>query len=150
MPPRFGESDSNRVWSNPGLPQTLRIAHILMYLRGGMGLLQAVVFGSGLTGLLFGFPLFWLLYWLITVPGQIAAAFGIANEKKWGYRLGVASAAAPLCLRLLNAVLLLAMARSFNFLGLLTRDPISLMFDIALLALLLHNHSREYVGDRFE
>ena len=134
-----GRFDSNYVWVNSNLPQTLHIAHFLMYFRGGFDLLQAIVFGSGLTGL-FNLPLFLMVYWLITVPGQIAAAFGIANKRRWGYRLGVIAAVAQLCLRLLIGLLTFSLSPLFS-------NPVGLLFDVALLALLLHASSREYASD---
>ena len=72
---------------------------------------------------------------LLTTVGMIAAAFGIANEKKWGYRLGIAAAIAPLALVALDVVLNVINVRV---------DLIGIMFDIALVALLLHPMSKDY------
>ena len=63
-------------------------------------------------------------------------SFGIANEKAWGYKLGVAAAAAPLALRVV--VLFIAGLEALTF------DTVGLLFDIALIALLLHPMSRDY------
>ena len=68
--------------------------------------------------------------------GVIAGAFGIANEKAWGYKLGVAAAAAPLALRVV--VLFIAGLEALTF------DTVGLLFDIALISLLLHPMSRDY------
>ena len=68
------------------------------------------------------------LYGVAIIVGGVAAGFGIANERKWGYALGIGVAALPLALVLLG-------------------DGVSLlrlMFDIALVALLLHPQSRDY------
>ena len=62
----------------------------------------------------------------------MAAGYGISNQKKWGYALGVAMAVLPFVLQLL-------VLHSLFAVGLIT-----LMFEIALLALLLHPQSREY------
>ncbi len=113
-----------RRWVNPHQPQTLYIAQLLLYFRGGFGLLFALL-GARLTP-----------FTLLITAGELIAAFGIANEMRWAYKLGVVVAAFPLALLLLAA---------------LTVDPawlwsdlIGLMFDVALLALLLHSQSRNY------
>jgi hypothetical protein len=66
---------------------------------------------------------------LIFAAGQVAAGLGIANEKKWGYWLGVA----------LTAFIVFLLVRNFAFVAI-----INLLFYIALLALLLHPMSRSY------
>ena len=100
-----------------------------MYIRGGFGILFGALFALGSAG-----PL-GIVYVLLTTVGMIAAAFGIANEKKWGYRLGIAAAIAPLALVGLDV-----------FLGIINVrvDIIGIMFDIALVALLLHPMSKDY------
>lgn len=124
-----------RVWVNPRQPQTLYIAQLLLYFQGGIRLLFWMLTGLG-VGWLFESRTLAAAYLLLDSAGKLAAAFGIANERRWGYRLGVVAAAAPLALRVTGAFI--------HRLGLLLSDPISLMFDIALLALLLHSHSRSY------
>ena len=114
-----------RVWVNPRQPQTLYIAQLLMYFQGGFSLVFAMLGARSLT-----------IYLLVIAAGKVMAAFGIANERRWAYKLGVVVAAIPLVL-----VALLAVTEG---LGWLWADPISLMFDIALLALLLHPVSRNY------
>ena len=116
---------NSRVWVNPRQPQTLYIAQMLMYFQGGFGLVFGVLGGRSLT----------VIGLLITV-GKLVAAYGIANEMRWAYRLGVVIAAVPLVLTLLLTVT--------NGLAWLWADLIGLMFDIALLALLLHPQSRGY------
>lgn len=114
-----------RVWVNRHQPQTLYIAQLLMYFQGGLGLLFAMIGARGLT-----------VYSLVIAAGKLAAAFGIANEMRWAYKLGVVIAALPILVRLLLAVT--------DDVGWLWADPLGLMFDVALLALLLHSHSRSY------
>jgi Flp pilus assembly protein TadB len=65
----------------------------------------------------------------IIVIGQVAAGFGIANEKKWGYWLGV---------------VLMALQVAFLVLYFSPYVIINLMIYGAMLALLLHRQSREY------
>jgi hypothetical protein len=103
-------------WIDTTQPQTLLIAVILLYLNAAFQLLA--VLGGAMT-----------LIGLALVVGQVAAGYGISNEKKWGYGLGVAS-----------AILLVV----YLFIGPFGLDLISLMFDVALVCLLLHPQSREY------
>ena len=114
-----------RVWVNPRQPQTLYIAQLLMYFQGGFSLVFGILGVRSLT-----------LYALAIAVGKVIAAFGIANERRWGYKLGVAVAAIPIVL-----VLLLAVTDTPRWLW---ADVIGLLFDIALIALLLHPMSRGY------
>jgi hypothetical protein len=115
---------SQKVFFNPSQPQTLQIGVLLLYLNAAFDLL----FGS-LTGAVFG-----LLFGLVIVAALALGAFGIANEKKWGYALGVAAA-------VIRVVVLIWVLRGdvFNF-----PYVITLLFDGALVALLLHPQSRDY------
>lgn len=108
-----------RRWTNPSQPQTLQIAVFLLYIRAAFG----VLFGTFLNPV-----------GLLLIGGMAAAGFGIANEKRWGYMLGIAMSLAPAALRMAIA----------GPAGLLGRDPIGLMFEVALVALLLHPMSRDY------
>jgi hypothetical protein len=102
-------------WLDRTQPQTLYIAVILLYINAVFGLI------SGLS-----------LIALAIVAGQVAAGWGIANEKKWGYLLGIVMACLPFILRILF------LHNPF------ATTLISLMFEVALVALLLHPQSREY------
>ncbi len=105
-----------RRWVNQTLPQTMQIGILLLYLNAFFSILAGFTFGG------------WFL--LLIGMAQVAAGNGIANERKWGYNLGVFVA-------ILAAILLL-------FVGGLGSNLIGLLFDIALIALLLHPQSREY------
>ncbi|HUP70612.1 MAG TPA: hypothetical protein VM142_12480 [Acidimicrobiales bacterium] len=128
-------------WTNASQPQTLQIAVFLLYAGAVFGLIfgdnriwfQAAVFEltNSTSAINIG-----RLLWGATVIASAAGAYGIANEQHWGYRLGLAAAIGPLAARLI--VLVLNQISPFN------SDVISLMFDIALVVLLLHPQSREY------
>ena len=107
----------NRRWVNPTQPQTMQIAVFLLYINAFFSLLY-----GGL-----GSP-----YSLAIIAGSVAAGFGIANERKWGYGLGIVMAILPFALRLMWGQ---------NLLG---ASIVNLMFEIALVALLLHPQSRDY------
>ena len=114
-----------RVWVNRQQPQTLYIAQLLLYFHGGISLVFAMLGVQSLT-----------VDSLVIAVGEVMAAFGIANERRWGYKLGVVVAVVPLVL-----VLLLAVTDTPRWLW---ANPIRLMFDVALVALLLHPMSRNY------
>jgi hypothetical protein len=104
-------------WVNQFQPQTLYLATILCYIDAVFGIFN-------------GFnPLN-----IVIVVCLGAGGFGIANEKRWGYIVGVVGA-------ILQVVVLV-----YIFQGDLLKSLaiISLGFDIALVALLLHPMSREY------
>ncbi len=113
------------MWVNPRQPQTLYIAQLLLYFQGGFALVLGLIGGRLLS-----------VYALAIAVGKVTAAFGIANERRWGYRLGVAIAALPLVLRVL-----LALTDTLRWLW---ADVIDLLFDVALAALLLHPMSRSF------
>ena len=105
-------------WVNQFQPQTLYMATILCYVDAVFGL----IFGG--------------LYLLnLLIVGCLAVgAFGIANEKKWGYAVAVGGA-------VLQVLWLLFVFGAEVF---TTTVIISFLFDAALVALLLHPMSREY------
>lgn len=112
-----------RRWVNQSQPQTLYMATFLLYLNAGFGLL----FGAFLS-----------IIGLAAIVGQVAAGYGIANEKRWGYLLGVFVAGLALV-----PFVLLALADGLTTL----LDPlvlISMVFPVALFALLVHPMSRDY------
>jgi hypothetical protein len=105
---------------NQSQPQTLVIATLLLYLDAVFGLF-------GLLGAL-------LPIGLLVIVGLAAGGFGIANEWKWGYSLAVAA-----------AVVQVALLLAFFGVGVFDFPVIlSLLFDGALVALLLHPESRNY------
>ena len=110
-----------RRFVNPAQPQTLVIAVYLLYFHAGFLLFALLVNGT--------FP---LLY-VALAAGGFVAGYGISNEFKWAYILGIAMAILPFVLRFLDTGNPLA-----------SGDLIGLMFEIALVALLLHPQSRDY------
>jgi hypothetical protein len=124
-----------RRWTNPSQPQTLQIAVILLYLNAAFGLL------------LRSYTAFWeLSRWIgvnaaeyagvLSFVGMAVAAFGIANDKKWGYLLGVGLTSAEVLLLLVAIGDLSNLLRAGNL--------ITLLFTVARAALLLHPMSRDY------
>ena len=113
-----------RRWLNPTQPQTLQIGVMLLYVNAALGLLSLIIGGAaGLFG-------------IAIIAAEILGAYGIANERKWGYVVGIVAAILPLVL-----VVLAVVAGVASVLGL---GIIGVIFQIALVALLLHPQSREY------
>lgn len=110
-----------RRWLNPSQPQTLQIAVFLLYLNAVFGLLLSNLPTEVLV---------------VTVAGGAAAGYGIANERRWGYLLGIGVAFVPFLWPLLYGAGLGWIPR-YLF-------TISGLFDVALVALLLHPQSRDY------
>ena len=73
---------------------------------------------------------------LFIVAGLGAGGFGIANEKRWGYVLAVTAA----CAAGAGVRRLLRHCEVISNISLL----ISFVFDVALVALLIHPMSRDY------
>ncbi|MCH2636563.1 MAG: hypothetical protein MKZ67_11585 [Acidimicrobiales bacterium] len=125
---------NNLRWLNPTQPQTLYSAVMLAYFRG----VSIVLFGSVYYRALpydilgsFASRIFPLLLLVALVGGGL----GIANEKKYGFRLALSAAIYSVV-----ATLWIGTQYSVELLGFLLR----LMFDIVLLVLLLHPQSKEY------
>ncbi len=135
-----------RRFFNPSQPQTLQVAVFLLYANvvvallfrtGSQGIftaLAATLTGSGRgqgSATLLG-----TLIAIFVVAGSAASAYLIANEKKIGWQLGVVVAIAPVA-----AIVLLVVLGEVSLAGAIS---ISLLFDIALVALLFHNQTRAY------
>src|ERR1700679_2691509 len=107
-------------WLDRTQPQTLYIATMLMYFNAALSLLfGATRYNTNVFGIHHGS----LLIGLLLIAGEIGGAWGIANEKKWGYIVA-----------LVVAFLLLAETVLSFYSGAL----LTLIFEVALVALLLH------------
>lgn len=111
-----------RRWTNPSQPQTLYLATWLLYINAGMTLL----FGG------FANPIS-----LAIIAAEIAGAFGIANEKRWGYLAGVGVAGLSLAFALYPLIGHLSLIFDVIYL-------LYIVFPVALFALLVHPLSRDY------
>lgn len=124
---------ANLRWLNRSQPQTLYSAVMLSYFRGASALLfGSEVYSSFVAEFLGG--RFAQLVTLLALAAFVAGGLGIANERKWGYWVCV-----TVSIFAVTATLYWTFRSGFNInLGL------RLMFDIALVAMLLHPISREY------
>jgi hypothetical protein len=108
-------------WLNPSHPQTLQNAVFLLYFEAATTLLYA-----GIRGL--AIPL---------IAGYAAGGWGIANDKRWGYRLAVGMAAIPFALVVLLGDPLQMLRSPMGAL-------IGFAFAVLLAYLLLHPDSRSH------
>lgn len=134
-----------RRWVNQSQPQTLVFATYLLYFGAVMAVLASFSSAfSAHTGL--GYAIANTLETaqriedisiLFVAAGGAYAGYQIAQEKKLGYFLGIAVAAVPLVAKTI------ALLRGrIDFADLIT---VSTMFDVALMALIVHDQSRNYV-----
>jgi hypothetical protein len=117
-----------RRWTNPSQPQTLQIAVFLLYINAVFGVI---------------FPTIALL----TLSGLLGAlgAYGIANNRRWGYRLGVAASSVEVALLVALPLLDFGPEVLFNL-----RYLIIIVIPIALFCALLHPESRDHQRIWFE
>ena len=118
-----------RRWLNQSQPQTLVIACMLFYFDAILLLLSLLSSGVPSADRI---PFLVLVAIAMTLIGGPLAGRGIANERKWGYFLGLAVALTPFVLRLVYA------GNPF------ATNILELVFEIALVALLVHPQSRDY------
>ena len=121
---------SERRWFNPNVPQTLYIAQFLLYLDAFWMLLGALT-GSGLG-----------LLGILALAAYVYGAYGIANEKKLGYQIAVVASFIPLALRFLQ--LITGVNGADVSYVLFSTSILNVLFEYALIALLLHPMSREH------
>jgi hypothetical protein len=109
-----------RRWFDASQPQTLQGAIVLSYINAVFALVGLIA--GGYVGL---FGLFGL--------AEGVGAFGMANERRWGYWTGLVAACVGLLLSLPSVLV-------FHTFG----TVLNLAFAILLVALLVHPQSREY------
>ena len=108
------------TWFARQQPQTLQGAVLLLYWNAALSAIYALVDRAGVPAILILVDLF--------------AGIGLANDRRWGFLLGLAAGLAPVVL---------------FFSDLHVGSVLNLLFWLALLALLLHPQSRQYVRTYF-
>jgi hypothetical protein len=109
-----------RQWTNPRHPQTMQIAVFLLYAKAVFGLLFQQPF-----------RLFPTVIAILVIVAYAAGGFGVANDRNWGYFAAIGVAAVVVIARVVR-------------IGSQPLDVIGIMFDVALVVLLLHPQSRSY------
>ncbi len=110
---------STQRWFNPQLPQMLQGAVLFSYVNAAFAVIALLSGASAIE--------------MVIVLGGVGA-FGIANERKWGY---------VLCL-VASIVFLVLQVMFFFIWPFVFSSMLSLLFSVFLVALLLHPTSRSY------
>ena len=126
------------AWWNPYLPQTLLVSVALAY------------FGLGITVLFNGILALTNLIVFIPLALSVVGAFGIVNLRMWGYIAALFSALLPFGL-----VILLIFTSDITFADYLDTavfgpDLINTIFEVVIVALLVHPMSLDYVRNNFQ
>jgi hypothetical protein len=114
-------------WLNPSQPQPLQNANILLYVQAAFTLLFAGLGGAA----------------ALLVAGDVAAGYGIANDKRWGYQVGLVMAFLPFAVTVVLGGPLDLIPRS-------TAAFVDTAFAVLLVVLLVHPESRAYQRIWFE
>ncbi|UDY36017.1 hypothetical protein [Dermatobacter hominis] len=128
---------SERRWYNPRLPQTLVVSQWLLYFDAFWALLAVLT--GGILGSVLGAVLL-----LGSLAACVYGAYGIANELKLGYQVALLAAFLPFIIRIIAVIQAgVPIADHIGFI-LVPGGIINAIFVYALVALLLHQQSREY------
>ena len=122
---------SDTMWINQRQPQTLYISQFLLYFSAVIS-----IFDQPPTGVFSNYVIRNGLL-IISIFGSAGGAFGIANNKRLGYILGIVAAIAPFAIRF-------ELARQIDIGFAIEWNIIGGMFDVALIAALVHPMSRNY------
>ena len=126
-------------WFDRMQPQTLQIATWLLYLNGFFALVDLIDGGGYLNVIRIRYT-GGILIGLLSVALYAAGGWLMANDRKLGYQLAIVAAVSPFFLRLW----------AYQGIPASVYDKISdgstleLLFDVALVALILHPHSRNH------
>ena len=138
-----------KKWFDRMQPQTLQIATWLLYLNGFFAMVSTFDKTGYLGYLRFRFSI-GLLIDLMIVAFHILGGWLMANDRKLGYRLAIVAALSPFVLRsVAMADLRSNYGISMSFFDFVLGRPLgggllTVIFDGALVALLLHRQSREH------
>ena len=130
---------NRKKWFDRMQPQTLQIATWLLYIDGFFALVE-IVDGGGVLHYFRGRYPFGFVIGLVVVGGYVAGAYLMANERRLGWRIAVATASSPFILTFIAYTQLDAPLR-YRLFG---ASLLSFAFDVAVLALLLHPQSKEH------
>ena len=133
-------------WFDRMQPQTLQIATMLAYFECFFSAV-AILDGGGYVGFLARRSTFWLLVVVVATASLAVGGLLMANDRRLGWRMLVAASIAPFILRI--ATMALLGATSASPVDWIVARPaggsvLTVIFDGALVALLLHPQSRAH------
>ena len=130
-----------RRWIDQSQPQTLVNAVILSYFSAAFGLLSFfdLLRFASLIGMLR------VAVYAAVLVGLVASGYGIANEKRAAWYLGIVLVGAELLATLLGFLRIDSGPLSILAINLGGLGIFALLFTVARLVLLIHDQSRDYV-----
>ena len=134
-----------RKWFDRMQPQTLQISTMLLYLNGFFALVS-VIDQTDYLGYIRSRYWFGLFFGLAIVGLHAFGGLLMANDRKLGYKFGIAAAFSPFVLRYwAYSDLANSMGGTISLYSKISGgSTTSLIFEVALCALLLHTQSREH------
>ncbi len=117
---------------------------MLLYIDGFFALLAVIS-----TSVNVPLTIFARVLLVASVVGYVYGAWGIANQKKLGYQIAVAASFIPLLARTVATFSAGGPLQNLGFIF-LGSGLIGALFEYGLIALLLHNQSREHVRIWFD
>ena len=134
-----------RKWFDRMQPQTLQISTMLLYLNGFFALVS-VIDQTDYLGYIRSRYWFGLFFGLAVVGLHAFGGLLMANDRKLGYKFGIAAAFSPFVLRYwAYSDLANSMGGTISLYSKISGgSTTSLIFEVALCALLLHTQSREH------
>ena len=117
---------------------------MLLYIDGFFALLAVIS-----TSVNVPLTVFARVLLVASVVGYVYGAWGIANQKKLGYQIAVAASFIPLVARTVATFSAGGPLQNLGFIF-LGSGLIGALFEYGLIALLLHNQSREHVRIWFD
>lgn len=127
-------------WFNSRLPQTLVVSQFLLYFDAFWAILGflSVSVNSAVTYTFMG-----RIITVASIAGYLYGAWGIANERRLGYQVAVAASFLPLASRVVDTFSAGGPLQHLSYI-LTSGNIINVMFEYALIVVLLHSQSREH------
>lgn len=137
------------VWFNPYLPQTLQISVLLAYFSAAFSIIGLVI-GPILPIAGAIFPTSTSPIEFLIMLAGVLGAFGISNLRWWGYIIAIIVAFIPFIIGFAAVALVTSYTLSDYFSDLVGPLLFGTIFNIAIIALLLHPLSHNFVKSHFE
>jgi hypothetical protein len=127
-------------WFNSRLPQTLVVSQFLLYIDAFWAILR---FLSVSVNSVVAFTFVGRIIAVASIGGYLYGAWGIANERRLGYQVAIAASFLPLASRIVDTFGAGGPLQHLSYI-LTSGNIINVMFEYALIVVLLHSQSREH------